>query len=532
MRGPRAAPACAVGLLVMVLCALGCGEALTPEARGALLDEADAHLMAGSTDEAARLFDRVLRADPEDPRAHAGAGLVALRRGDHEGAFAALDRAVRADADNVHYEFLRASALVNLGRDAEAVAALDALLTRRPGHGRAAMALMDLLVAQGRLDEAAQVAREAARRSQEDPEVLLSSGRVLLHRGALPEALECFDAARLQRPWAPEPMEAILETLVRMGRTSEAAAVRPRLTRLRKRADELEILRRSAVATATDPSPSILYIRMLFEEGRMEQTMAETRVFLQQFEGRPEGGALAVLAARAAIRAGDPDAALQFAGIAADLGERTDEERIALAEVLSAADHHEEAAAICAGMLEMMPRHPGVRAAVGRAQVGLARLEEAETHLRVALEVEPDHPAANAAWGLLRIRRGDPEEAVASLERALKIDPGAADAHLGIGLIAHQRRDLMEAEAALRRALALRPADLNARTVLALVLSEQDRCDEAIPHFTRALDRDFSNMTLHAGLIRCYETTGRVAEAAEARKVAGDILGEEIPGPE
>jgi tetratricopeptide (TPR) repeat protein len=85
-------------------------------------------LLAASRDEeAVEVYRDAARAQPEDAEAHLRLGEALLaRRGDAEGALAALDRAVELRPDEPRGHAARGLALSALGRAAEAVAAFEA----------------------------------------------------------------------------------------------------------------------------------------------------------------------------------------------------------------------------------------------------------------------------------------------------------------------------------------------------------------------------------------------------------------------
>lgn len=137
----------------------------------------------------------------------------------------------------------------------------------------------------------------------------------------------------------------------------------------------------------------------------------------------------------------------------------------------------------------------------------LDSLRTARRQLAEAVSLDPDYAEAHAALAesmlLLWINYLDvpQDEAVAvaetSLARALELDPELADAHAILALMKatlweHDRtgRENLEAEAAFRRAIELNPNHSSAYMWFASLRSSEERLDEAIELYQRAIELD------------------------------------------
>jgi len=529
----RILPAALAGLLL----AAACETPLDSKERESILETADEDLLAGRLDAAERGFERVLDVDPNDARANAGVGLARLRGGRGEEALAAFDTALAGAPEDAHYIFLRARALRSLGRVDEAIEATDDTLSRDPNNAAAIIMLMDLLAEAGRVEQTAAVAREAAKQWPADPGVLLKAGQVLVSTGLPLEALECFEAVRRLRPWEPDALEGSIESLRRAGRTDDARALMPQLRELAAKAESLEALRRSAASSQGTPGPARAYIEELFAQQRFEDALRETRAFLAQFpdastagelkEGESTPGpGLLVQAARAAVRIGDDQGARELIRLAAAKGATSDADDLVLGEVHNALGEHEAAATAFAKYLGRTPDDVEALLGLARAQIAAGAVDAAMDPLRKVIDQTPERAEGHALMGLVLLKKSDMKGAEAALRRALEREAKNPDALLGMGLLWQQRGDLKKAEESLRAVLSARPGEPTARTVLALVLSDLDRCEEAIPLFNEALAGGHTDIGVHAGLVRCYEKTGRKEEADKARKTAEDALGQ------
>ncbi|WP_313388697.1 tetratricopeptide repeat protein, partial [Rhodospirillum rubrum] len=91
-------------------------------------------LEAGLVESAAIPVAQALERDPDDPRAHHLAGLIARRGGDGALALAAFTRGLAVAADDAPLRIERAGLLLDLGRAEEALADLAVALALAPDH--------------------------------------------------------------------------------------------------------------------------------------------------------------------------------------------------------------------------------------------------------------------------------------------------------------------------------------------------------------------------------------------------------------
>lgn len=83
--------------------------------------------------------------------------------------------------------------------------------------------------------------------------------------------------------------------------------------------------------------------------------------------------------------------------------------------------------------LALAPEEPEVIEAVGRALLGLERLEEAAASFHDALDADPEWAAPRLGLAMLAMRRDEPFKVVHHLERAIEADPEAAEAYAELG---------------------------------------------------------------------------------------------------
>ncbi len=155
-----------------------------------------------------------------------------------------------------------------------------------------------------------------------------------------------------------------------------------------------------------------------------------------------------------------------------------------------------EAARVCFySALGLDPDHPATHQALGVLLLSENRDDEALEHFLGIIVTAASaatagsfeasaHSAAGRTLG--RLSRGD--EALRHFEKAVELRGDRRDRfNLGLSLARHDR--LAEATAQLAKAVELDPNFARARRALAKVLAEQERFEEAIPHYDALIAR-------------------------------------------
>ncbi len=517
-----------VAAVALVLATAGpaCRQKASPEQLDALLQKGDDALLGGRIQDAEKAFGEATRAPGAGARAWSGLGLAQIRSGEVAEALASFEQALALDPNNVDYAFLRAHALQTGGRHEEALAAYQKIEKEHPGRPEVETQIIELLESAGKTEDARRLALESADRSPDNFDLVMSAARLLQKSGADESAIAYYQRARIIRPYSLDALYGMIDASKKAGQIQQSVELIDLYHQLEARTKAVDALRQQAAANPGNAVAARRYVDRLYDEGWLDVAVSETGTFLDQFPDDPSRGALALRAARAAVTVRDPATAARFYAIAKDPPPTRDEDLEAIAEVASALGEREDAAEFWRGYLEAHPDDRHALEALGKTLMQDNRLDDAEQPLRRAVELDPKDAEARADLGLLLVKREDEPAAKAELNHALALDPDQADALFGLGLLAQQRKDFVIAEKYLRSALEKAPGHQDALVVLALVLSDQRKCQEAVPLFNRALKHDYQNMTVHAGLVRCLEQLGRMEEADQARRVAEELLGQ------
>jgi tetratricopeptide (TPR) repeat protein len=338
---------------------------------------------------------------------------AALRDGDVSAALTAIDRVRQSAPTWGEVHRLRGVALVAGERPDDAVAAFREALRLSPSDERAHVALADLLLREGRYEEADETLLRAIAALPSSPRLHYVRSRVFQRRGLYPEALAELDRAMTLRPSLPLlGMNSLYDTIatMRRGRQEFADAT-------------VAFSRRVALVpneVAAHRDLGDLYFRqglddLAWNEFAIAEALAPRDVATQ--------ASLAQLHLRAGRHQEAADSARRIIQLAPDHVQA----HFVLGTALMRLDQRDEGARV----LDIFARLEAAEAAARQLQLELAGLRrEAEVaagqgdHARaVALltqivEKEPKSPGAHVALGVALIRAGRGADAVDRLQAA------------------------------------------------------------------------------------------------------------------
>ena len=150
-----------------------------------------------------------------------------------------------------------------------------------------------------------------------------------------------------------------------------------------------------------------------------------------------------------------------------------------------------------------------------------------ETILRLCQRAVEVAPGYARAWALiaigqmnLRFVNGRPgDDGLVPAERALALDPNLAEAHAVKARILSQYGRHEEAAAELDVALRLDPESYEVNRAAAYLRFRQQRLDEAIRHYEKALSLMETDLNSGSMLLTCYTAVGNVEAARRVAKI-------------
>jgi tetratricopeptide (TPR) repeat protein len=188
-----------------------------------------------------------------------------------------------------------------------------------------------------------------------------------------------------------------------------------------------------------------------------------------------------------------------------------------------------EAISLLRGTVERHPGDADARRLLGTALALLPRRSEALEELQAAVRLRPDFAPGYYALGMALARFVEPEQARVAFEKAIERDPRFAPAHVNLALVLAQLRRLDDALRHLETAVEIEgdsPAAANAHRLRGLLYREQDRPEQAVAAFEKAvaLSPDDAEAFLHLGLARrkLLDDKGAVAALREAVRLSPD----------
>jgi Tfp pilus assembly protein PilF len=434
LAGQRAAPRRRL-LLALVLASVAVLAAggywflwRTPDPRPPALD------LTGADPAVARAIARARAEVEKAPRSAAAWGRLGmlLRAHDYgEEANVCLARAEQLDAKDPRWPYLQGLTLV-LGDRVAAIPLLERASDRSPDCSAPRLRLAEVLLMQGRLEEAGRHFRRVLEAEPDNARAALGLARLAQRRGDLQKALGYLQQAVSSPLVRKAALTLRAEVQQQLGAAEPARADLHAAARLKD--DPLwpdpyvEEVERLTVGVQAQ----LAFASRLFHQGRGPEAVA---ILEEMARAAPEDDRVFLALGETRLRLGDSAGAEQAL-------------RHALALTPDAAEAH-----FYLGNALFKQDKPGA----------------AERSFRRAVELKPAHALAHYNLGHCRLRQGDRDGAITAFRAALRYRPGYADAHTNLGdLLAQQGKD-DEALAHLEQAVRLAPQDERARRLLAEV---------------------------------------------------------------
>ncbi len=280
--------------------------------------------------------------------------------------------------------------------------AAEALMRESLDHEPVAVGLRDLLVAERRDEEAADIAHLLA--DGDSPEAAVSRSFLAFRDGDLPGALQAAQQALAAAPGLASALNHAGRALHNLGKGQDA-------------------LRAFRQATGADPDLAWAW----HSRGHAERASGDTSAAVQSF--------------RRAVSLSPGSLAARH-----DLG-----------ITLSLADRPREALAVFDELLARVPDHAGALVDSGLTLLLLGRLDEAQHRLEHAIGLDPEHALAHLYLGQLYNERTDTQAALAHLRRSAELDPRDVETWIELTGVLEQANAIDEAIEALRQGFGADP---------------------------------------------------------------------------
>lgn len=424
-----------------------------------------------------------VREEPPDSYADLVAGEIALQTRDGQAAVDAFDRAVKQDdSARAHWGLARAYRV--LGDLDKAAAEARATLKLSPKHAGARIAVAELLVADGEIEQAYALLQAPAGLAPIDGATLQVSraekssaltlvARIEERRGRMGTARELYEKA------------------IELDTSNGAAALGAARLVLMERAYADAYARFQTVLGSTLPPGAGMHVtgkpkhvveaKLGAAEALLAMDKAEDAWKLLEDLQTPEpvSAEVELWLGKVAESLGDTQGAVTHFRNSIRLEPKSFRAYMALAQHYSSTKHPNEAVAVLEEAQKNVEITAEVRRLLGRAELERNRIDDAITQFLAALEMEPRDSAAQFGLAVAYRRKGMIEEAGAALAKVQELDAKFPALPLERGRLAEARGDMNAAVESYRDALQDAPNDAALKSRLGAVLVITGKLDEA-----------------------------------------------------
>jgi tetratricopeptide (TPR) repeat protein len=412
------------------------------------------------------------------------AGQNAQQRGDLNSAVKLYSGAINSDPTLFQAYYQRATALIALGKEAEAESDLKKTIELRPDFARAHRALGQLLLDRGMTDDAK---RELARAIELEPKlsgVRIFYASALIKSGEAQRAIEHLRAAIEQGESAPLAHALLGVAEERAGKLDEAMADYSRA-----------IAMEANNATAREGRARLYEIR-----GEIAKAIEDYSIAYRAQPSPDVAARLAMLH----VRAGQPQVAIKI--YRALIQERPNEPllRAELARLLSENGQAEEAMKEMAGLIAINPRDPGLLVAAGDAFFK-DKPDVAVDYYRRAVEADPANNRARAQLGASLVRSMNYEAALPILNEAISREANNYAAHANLATALFKLQRYADAGREFIWLIGVKPEIAASYFFLAISLDKLGDCPQAVrgyQEFVRRADPASSKNEIEEANIR------------------------------
>jgi tetratricopeptide (TPR) repeat protein len=422
------------------------------------LSEASQRMQNGDYLGARAILEALIAQTPQLPEAHNLLGVCLLKLKEPEASVVQFKTATKLRPQYENAWLNLGSTLFNLHKETEAVSTFEQLLRVNPQSIDANIALAKILMAEGKDSVALLYLENLAQLDPHNTFALANAGLIESRKRHFAKAAGYIDRALAQQPDS-QPLElALIELDLKLGKTTEAAALVERV----EHRGSLPQAQRQTLAT------------LLLDNG-----LAETAVRLI---------------------VNDPNLSERFYGAA-----------LARAKQLFVTNRFKDTVNILEAIRNLRPENAEFHDLLGQALYETGDAKRASDELQQAIRLEPNNPDWYFQLGLVYLKHHTPDLAKVVFEHGLVRLPNSAWLWLGLGLSQNFGDDIAGAQKSVRKALLLDPGLVEGYIVLGDILESESHLSEAKDVFIQAIEK---KPNLYIGYYYC----GKVAlEAGESQ---------------
>jgi tetratricopeptide (TPR) repeat protein len=389
----------------------------------------------------------------EEKTRHYERGMEYFKQNQFKEAVIEFKNVVQADPKYGPGHYQMALAYLNLGSVRDAFSELQKTVDVSPDNIDARLKLAQILMLAKKTDEVEKHLEIILSHEPSNVDALLLKGALLLHKGAVDEALGVMEEAERT---APEDYRVYLALAGAYSRKNEPSRV--------------EFFLKKAVSVSgqgKSQTQSRLALASFYESvGHKEEAEEELRLIMGE---NPQETEPFLAMARFYMRNGRMDEAEQVLRKATEQFPRSALPLVVLAELLGTQGRIEEAVSSLENAAVLAPEDVNIKAMLAAFSYDQEKYDEAEALSGEVLKKVSNHPVALLVKAKLQIHKGDFEGAIAPLTEILQGRPESPEALYFRAMSFAGLGSLLKAEEDLLKFISIRPGFLKARFMLAEV---------------------------------------------------------------
>lgn len=445
------------------------GEA--PRRAALLTRRGDAHFGLDQADLAELAYTRALEAQPDFSDAQTGMARLSLTIGDVSGAGRWLESALQSDPTNAAAWTFKGRYARGVGEAAESESAYAKALEYAPTNLAARLGYIEMLLANGKYDQAENELGKISERLRRLPRVAFLRGALAYGRNDYEAAAADIEFYLNANPNDGGALYLFAASLYRLGhfeRSEQAAAnslaliphsrEAMRLLAALKVRDGRSADNELAPLLAADPDNSLLLYLKAQNVRISGDTQREIKLLKQVSALEPQSPQLLASIGETLLARGETESGIQALQSSGDLLPEDLETQLKLAAGYTTAGDHDRAIELLTKLQASHPEEPAVWLVTGVAHSASGDTERAESAFKQALGVAPGYPLAahNLAEIELKLNK-DPEAARAYYKQVLEYDPDHIHTLLALAALAEGLGNRAEQIARLEEAIAAHP---------------------------------------------------------------------------